>query len=416
MSIITWQQLSLVDRVRRLRYILPPIIALVVIFYQLVVAQSLHDNYGHVAHYLVEIAFYSVIGPLVTWVTLVWIENGLREKESLERQVRAQTQQLASLATASVDAIISLDRHSQIASWNQGAQRMFGYQKQEIIGQPLYKLLSDTSSMEARLKLAGLVQNFETNALTSSGRQVTVDLTLTRMDDEAEEAPISLLIMRDITTRRERETILEEERARIARDLHDGVAQTLYFLALKADMAQQKVSIISEDIANELAEIGRGSRRVIREVRRTIFSLQPLDWSQEEFLPALRGFIERFSEQVGWQFEIRVDEKLVLPAHMQPTVFRSVQESLNNVAKHSNASKIIIDLKQDSMKAKLLLTIKDDGQGFDIKENGTSGFGLDQMRQRVESFGGKFSVKSELDKGTTVSVHLPLEGEFHDYD
>ena len=416
MSIISWQKLPLVDRIRRLKYFLPPVIAIVVVLYQLFVARALHDYYGHLAHFLIEIAFYSVAGPLVTWVTLGWIENGLSERVALERQVRAQTQQLASLASASADAIVSLDHQSNISSWNQGAQRMFEYNENEIIGHPLTKLLPDTSSIEERIQTVGVVQNFETIALASDGRQVTVDLTQTRMDDEADEVPVSLLIMRDITTRRERETILEEERARISRDLHDGVAQTLYFLALKADMAHEMISQNSEGVADELEEIGRESRRVIRDVRRTIFALQPLDWSQDEFLPALRGFVERFAEQVGWQFEIDIEEGLSFAPRMEPTIFRIIQESLNNVAKHSTANKITIKLQGDVDPTKLSLIVQDNGQGIDLGKNGNEGFGLDQMRQRVESIGGVFNIEGFAGQGTLVHVRLPFQGGSHEGD
>lgn len=410
----SWKNLPLVDRIRWLRYILPPTIALIVIIYQLGVAQTLHDEFGHLAHYLVEIAFYSLLGPLVTWITLVWVENGLREKNALERQVRAQTHQLTSLAAASADAIISLDHNSRITSWNQGAQRMFGYIESEITGQPLSKLLLDTTVLEERLQRLGVVQNFETTAVAQDGHKVTVDLTQTRMQADTADVPVSLLIMRDITTRREREAILEEERARIARDLHDGVAQTLYFLALKADMAQEQIAQNPQDVAAELKEIGRESRRVIREVRRTIFALQPLDWSQGEFLPALRDFVERFAEQVGWQISFDVDEPLTLPPRMEPTIFRIIQESLNNVAKHSPATHVQVQLSHIDNSPRLSLTIKDDGQGFDLAKITNSGFGLGQMRRRVETLGGDFSIESHGGRGTTVRAYLPLLGVFNE--
>ncbi len=93
----TWQQLSLIDRIRWLRYVLPPLLIVIVVIYQLGVAQALERNYGHAVHYGVEISFYSLTGPLVTWLTLIWVERRLQEKDALEQQVQARTQQLAGL-------------------------------------------------------------------------------------------------------------------------------------------------------------------------------------------------------------------------------------------------------------------------------------------------------------------------------
>ena len=230
---LTWRNLPLDERIRWLRYVLPPILAAIVIVYQLGVAQTLARDYGHVVHYGMEIAFYSLVGPVVTWITLAWVERRLLEQERLERQVQMHTQQLVSLTDASADAILSVDTRDLVASWNKGATRIFGYQEAEILGKPLSTLLPEAPN----LRLMGGVQDYETAAHTKDGRKLSVGLTQTQLITSDENMPVSLIIMRDITARREREAILEEERARIARDLHDGVAQTLYFLALKADMA-----------------------------------------------------------------------------------------------------------------------------------------------------------------------------------
>ena len=120
------QELPLFDRVRWLRKILPPTFALLVILYQLVVARPLDEAFGHLVHYTFEIAFYSLSGPVITWLTLKWVERKLRDKDILERKIQARTQQLDSLMEASPDAILSLDQAGKIASWNRGARRLFG--------------------------------------------------------------------------------------------------------------------------------------------------------------------------------------------------------------------------------------------------------------------------------------------------
>lgn len=292
-----WQRLSLIERIRWLRLLLPPLLAVWVITYQLGFAQTLQTMYGHVVHYGVEIAFYSLAGPAVTWVTLTWVERKLQEKEALERQVQAAQQ--------------------------------------------------------------------------------------------------------------EKTAVLEEERARIARDLHDGVAQTLYFLALKADALRGQL-VANDDVVADLREMGETTRKVIRDVRRTIFALRPLDWSRGEFVSSLKGFIAGFAEQVGWQTAVHIDTPLEIPPALEPTVFRLVQESLNNVAKHAQAKQVWIDITAKEDNRWLHLSIRDDGAGFGPQQANNHGYGLEQMKKRIETSDGTFQIQSQPGVGTAVIAQLPL--------
>jgi signal transduction histidine kinase len=296
MSKLTWQQRRLIDRVRWLRYVLPPLLVFVVVFYQLGIAQALENNYGHTVHYGVEVAFYSLTGPVVAWLMLVWVERKLADQERLELQIQAAEQEKAS--------------------------------------------------------------------------------------------------------------VLEEERARIARDLHDGMAQTLYFLALKTDMLRQKLSP-NDEVAQELRDMGKSLRQIIQDVRRTIFALGALDWSKEGFLPALNRFVAVFAEQVGWQSTVSLEEQVDIPTRLEPTIFRLVQESLNNAAKHAQATKVSVILKKDGNG--LQLTVQDNGRGFTQPGNG-SGLGLNQMADRVTAVGGTFRIESQPGNGTAVVSRLPLPG------
>jgi PAS domain S-box-containing protein len=383
----------------------------VVIIYQLGFAQSLERNYGHLVHYGVEIGFYSLVGPIATFLMLVWVERRLLEKERLERQVQSRNQQLASLTATSADAILSLNTQGKITSWNQGAERMLGYQASAIVGNPLSQLLPGAAALAARLQKQGEVIDFEATAIANEGRKLTVELTQTRLTEAYEGATASLIIMRDVTVRREREAIREEERARIARDLHDGVAQTLYFMALKADMTRQQVTQKPEWVTAELKEIGKTARQVIREVRRTIFALRPLNWSNNDFTHALVRFVEEFAEQTGWQVDVDIDDsEPIMPSRLEPTVFRLIQESLNNAAKHAAAKRIWVTLERVESNTALRLLVRDDGCGFDPKDITSSGLGLNQMRERVAAVGGTLQLNSKPGIGTTVIAQLPISG------
>ena len=147
----------------------------------------------------------------------------------------------------------------------------------------------------------------------------------------------------------------------------------------------------------------------IREVRRTIFALEPLNWAEDGFIPTLQSFITRFGEQVELEIETAIAAKAeMIPSQLQPTIFRVVQESLNNIAKHSSASRVVISLEYKESYREVSLEIRDYGVGFALAERSAQGYGIMQMRQRVEAIGGQFKISSQKKQGTTVSVLLPL--------
>ncbi len=281
----------LLQRIRLLRYTLPFALVLVVIGYQLGIADAVRRVYGLQIHYGVEIAFYSLAGPLVTGMTLAWIERELRSKERLE------------------------------------------------------------------------------NALRS---------------------------------------IREEERARIGRDLHDGVAQTLYLLALRTDALRAGEHIPAE-MMEELRQMGRMLRGSIRDIRRTIFSLRPLAWPEGEFFETLCAFVQGYAEEMGWEAKCEQDAALQVPPTLEPVIFRIVQEALNNTAKHANAGKVKVKLYPRQDAQQVVVEVMDDGQGFDVSAPPRHGLGLTQMEQRVHAAGGTFSLRSRPGEGTHVHVKLPTQ-------
>ncbi len=422
MEMIRWREMPVQERVARLRWSLPLAIMAIAVFYQLGPARWVHDDLGHVAHYGIEIIFYGLVGPAVTWVTLTWINRWLAEKEEAERKVREQERYLASITTASADAIVSLNPQGIIRSWNRGAQAIFGYPPESAIGRPFGELLlpdvdegDELDRIIAEVERKGFLQDYETTMVTADGRRVSVSLTWTRLLDEKGELAGSSVILRDVTWRKERQAIVEEERARIARELHDGLAQDLFFLRLKMDLCRKLLESDPARLADEIMAIKAALQRSLRDVRRTIFALRPLDLERLGFFPAVRKFVEEFGEQneVAVILDVRGQE-VALPSRLEPTLFRLIQESLNNVAKHAAAQHvwITLDLTQPHC---VSLAVRDDGRGFELgvasdSGEGSTGLGLIQMRERVKAAGGHFMVESIPGAGTTVRAVLPSSG------
>jgi signal transduction histidine kinase len=183
-------------------------------------------------------------------------------------------------------------------------------------------------------------------------------------------------------------------------------------MALKADLIRQQVIQKPEWAAAELKEIGITARQAIREVRRTIFALRPLKWSNDDFVQALASFVEEFAEQSGWQVDVNIDDSIpTIPSRLEPTIFRLVQESLNNVAKHAEADRIWVTLSRAKNDAILELLVRDDGCGFDQNGVSDNGLGLNQMRERVNAVGGTLQIESRTGSGTSVTAQIPIMGQ-----
>jgi PAS domain S-box-containing protein len=227
----------------------------------------------------------------------------------------------------------------------------------------------------------------------------------------------AILAVEDITAEKERrseEEAIAEERRRIAREIHDGLAQDLAGLRFEVGLWHK---LVDEDPARMHAELDNLQELLgqnIREVRRSIFALRPVALDELGFGPALRQFVDEFGEQNQLHVNLRIagtPERL--PAFLEPVLFRIIQESLHNVGKHAQASMAWIELDLESPGA-VVLRIRDDGLGFDpaildhIVQRGH--LGLKQMRERVENLGGAFELHSQPGSGTEIHVVLPLTG------
>ncbi|GGM91515.1 sensor histidine kinase [Thermus composti] len=203
------------------------------------------------------------------------------------------------------------------------------------------------------------------------------------------------------------ELAINEERTRIAREIHDGLAQSLAFMALKLDLVERLLSKDREAALRALAEVRETLRAQIREVRRSIFALRPIDLERYGFLESLRRYAQAFAEQAGFRVALSLPEAVGLSQASELVLFRVLQEALTNAAKHARPTRVEVVLEPLGERGARLL-VRDNGRGFSAPEaQGLGGFGLTQMRERVEARGGRFWVASEPGRGTEVGAELP---------
>ncbi len=203
----------------------------------------------------------------------------------------------------------------------------------------------------------------------------------------------------------------EEERRRVAREIHDGPAQALASMAMRLELCEKALDGEPEKARGEIADLKEMARSSLQDVRKIIFDLRPMALDDLGLVPAIRTYVAAFEDRTGVRVELRVlgEEKRLSPP-LEIAIYRLIQESLANVAKHANTSEAWVNLEVTSNCVRLV--IKDKGAGFDpgsVSQTGGERFGLMGMKERVAMFGGEIDVRSRPGDGTKIAIAVPLD-------
>jgi signal transduction histidine kinase len=300
-SVMRFLRRSPREQVAFFRLILPLMIFVVVVLYQLFFVRRVHEL-GLTYHFAVEILFYGLMGPVVTWGVLTWIERQLVATERAEARAKEE--------------------------------------------------------------------------------------------------------------RRRRVRAVMEERARIAREIHEGVAQNLYFLGLRLRLCRNQIVKDSERVAGELEALQALLQEAIEDLRRLIWALRPVELEEFGPIEAVRRLAADLTAQMGLQVDVIVNgqERRFSP-EIEGALYRIAQEALNNVAKHAEARSAAVrfTLSRD----RVTVEIQDDGRGFDpdTAMRGAPGLGLRHLRERMEELGGRITVEAAPGAGTRLSAVLSLNSD-----
>ena len=203
----------------------------------------------------------------------------------------------------------------------------------------------------------------------------------------------------------------EEERKRVAREIHDGPAQSLANLVLRMEICERLLDQDVDEAVKELGELKKTAKGSLTELRRIIFDLRPMALDDLGLVPALRRYLEDLRDRLGLSVELVIlGEEVRLDLNQEVTLFRLAQEAVNNARKHAQAKMIRVRL--EFAPAAVTLVVEDDGRGFNPSEAGNlAGFGLLGMRERAELVDGDFEVTSAPGQETRVRVRVPLAKE-----
>jgi two-component system, NarL family, sensor histidine kinase LiaS len=198
-----------------------------------------------------------------------------------------------------------------------------------------------------------------------------------------------------------------EERYRLAGDLHDSVKQQITAAMFQISAAQALIVKDPKAASISLQQAGDLTHAAQKEMSAIIFEMRPAALEGRGLAAALRKYVEGWSQQTGAEVTLRVEGDRSLPLETERVLFRFVQEALSNVARHAGTKTAVVRLS--FAPDLLLIEIEDQGVGFSTASDQIEGYGIENMRMRIQQLGGKMTIWSSLGQGTRISASIPVD-------
>lgn len=350
------------------------------------------------------------------------LRSELREKETI---LSLSIEELASIKRAlDTSSIVAMtDHQGKINFVNEKFCQISGYSEAELLGQD-HRLINSGHHPKEFIGdiwttiISGEVWRGEIKNRAKNGSYYWVDTTIVPFKDTSGKVYQYVAIRHDITPRKLAEeeahqlssklmNAQEKERARLARELHDDLSQSLALLSIQLQSLGRD-GIDADSLRKEISSLTLQIQRLSSDVHRISHELHPAKLNQLGLAAALRGFCREFGNARGIniQFEAK-DIPRDLPGDVALCLYRIAQESLQNVAKHSGAS--IVNVKLERTDGQIRLSVADNGGGFAASEATThEALGLVSMQERVRSVNGTVTIDSVIGSGTKVVACAPM--------
>jgi len=360
---------------------------------------------GKIVHAAVEVLDAST-GSLLIWdptdnsLVFAVTEGGEGEGETLKQCRMPADQGIAGWIFTHRQPVIVEDV-LQDERFFKGIDESLGYHTSSLIGAPLMTKGEMIGVIEVLNKRSG--EKFDEQDLD----------TLSALAGQAAIAIINARLYSKICEERDRMLNIEDEvHKKLARDFHDGPAQTLASLIMDIEFIQKLLERAPSKVEAELLQLKEKATKAMHQARTTMFELRPLALESEGLKAALEYYVERLHKTENMSIHLQVEGlEERLPHRVEDIVFAIVREAINNVKKHARANNVWLTVIHDEKK--LLTTVRDDGQGFNVEEVEISyatrgSIGLLNLYERAELLGGRISIESAPGQGTTVSLMVPL--------
>jgi len=312
------------------------------------------------------------------------------------------------------------DTELRMLVWNRVAEELSGYRAEDVLGhRKVWEWCYPDAEYRERIRrrAEGIAERGETvwqlqnEIVCGNGERRAMSWNGRPLIDENGQLAGAIVVGYDVTELRrlhrqaERLAVLEE-RARLARELHDAVSQSLYSLQLFAEAGRRMLKRgDSERAAEYVDRLADTSQAAFREMRLLVYELRPVELEREGLVGALERRLEAVERRAGIEPELRTEQVDGLSERIEETLYRIAQEALNNALRHADAQRVTVSLR--SGPASVVLRVEDDGAGFDPHTAGRGGFGLLGMRERAEQMSGRVAVRSVPGKGTLIRAELP---------
>ncbi len=338
----------------------------------------------------------------------------------LLEQLQGSERRYRHLVDHSPDLVWTVDADGIFTYLGEALERMTGFRREELVGRHWGELVVATSMDDAQRAWATVQQRPDEELqlrvvlrqVGGGGMAAEVNMVATTVDGRFAGAQGSI---RDI---RERERLdrdlrsqaaalaANEERANLARELHDSVTQALFSMGLTARALELLLDRDPEAARQKLSELRDLQKDALAEMRTLIFELRPQGLETDGLAQALRNHGAAVQGRTGLSVAVEIEMDERLPLHVEEALYRVAQEALHNVVKHANAENARIALRRSGRD--LRLTVEDDGIGFDPGDVPRGHLGLVGMGQRAERIGAELEISRRPEGGTRVRVTLPL--------
>jgi PAS domain S-box-containing protein len=359
------------------------------------------------------------------------LEERIAERKRAETALRESEERYRELFENAKDAIYVHDLQGTYLSINRAAEKLSGYSREEIIGHNFKEFVAAEHVRYVRdsfwRKLAQQGETtYEVEVIAKDGRRVPIEISSRAIYENGALVGVQGMA-RDITERKQAQDALqmfsrqlieaqEDERRRIARELHDQIGQILSAVKMNLHTVQQFCP--GPEAGSYIKDNIEAVDQALRLVRDLSVDLRPPILDDLGLTTALRWYVDRYTKRTGLSVKILIDlpdENERFSRELETACFRIAQEALTNVVRHAEATQVVVRLTRDA--AALLLSVKDDGVGFDVERlrHRVATLGLISMQERAHAAGGTIELDSAPDNGTEIRFSLPLDGKSSDY-
>jgi PAS domain S-box-containing protein len=359
------------------------------------------------------------------------VRGAVRQRNLAQRQQQESQSTAQALFEAAAQSIFIVDREGRIVMANPSTEKMFGYRVADLLGQPVELLLPESLRAEhvghrdhyfSKPQNRPMGLGLDLQARRKDGTEFFAEISLSYINTAG--GTLAVAFVSDISKRRsdaqairqQREelrglarrlmTAQDDERRRIARDLHDDLSQQLAYLAI--DLGKLAIRPAPEEFTSSLRPLQRRAAEAAESVRQISHRLHPSILDDIGLTAALEQYCEEFEQAYGiaTRFTSRNLPDTVGP-EIAGSIYHIAQECLRNVAKHSQTATVLVTIEGDG--SVLRLTVKDEGIGLNPTQLPPgAGIGIVGMRERAHLVNGSVSIESQSGAGTEVRVEVPL--------